>query len=392
MRAPQRGALSGLPVRLPFFRRPKFRDTWGSLVILAPSPGAFAPDAPVPHAASDDGLAARTDCDVLVNHGDGLLATASDAVERQYPIVVASECTNSGGGAPGGLDGCGLRLMGWAIPTNPEVQLAQQPLGLGRELHAEPMQFRELVSLHPFERVPGLDRIRSIHRHQQAIARQGEAGMPGASRHHVLLFAHRVDDAGVAIAVGQCHFATVADCNGAIVGQHVEVESGRKSDRPELAKALEAARKGRATLLIAKLDRLARNVAFIANLMDAGVDFVAVDQPFASRLTLHILAAVAEDEARRISERTKAALQAAKVRGVKLGSPIAAETAATARAAWSAQRRQQNSTTRTVIADIRRSGVVTLIGIAQVLESRGVKTPAGRSTWQPAQVSRLLAA
>jgi DNA invertase Pin-like site-specific DNA recombinase len=179
---------------------------------------------------------------------------------------------------------------------------------------------------------------------------------------------------------------------GAIVGQHVEVESGRKSDRPELAKALEAARKGRATLLIAKLDRLARNVAFIANLMDAGVDFVAVDQPFASRLTLHILAAVAEDEARRISDRTKAALQAAKARGVKLGSPIAATTAATARAAWSAQRRQQNSTTRTVIADIRRSGVVTLVGIAQVLEARGVKTPAGRSTWQPVQVSRLLAA
>jgi DNA invertase Pin-like site-specific DNA recombinase len=159
-----------------------------------------------------------------------------------------------------------------------------------------------------------------------------------------------------------------------------------------LAKALDAARKGKATLLIAKLDRLARNVAFIANLMDAGVDFVAGDQPFASGLTLHILAAVAEDEARRISERTKAALQAAKARGVRLGSPIAAETAAAARAAWSALRRQQNSTTRTVIADIRRSGVVTLVGIAQVLESRGVKTPAGRSTWQPAQVARMVAA
>ena len=102
---------------------------------------------------------------------------------------------------------------------------------------------------------------------------------------------------------------------GAIVGTYVEVESGKRSDRPELAKALQAARKGRAVLLIAKLDRLARNVAFISRMMDAGVDFVACDQPFASRLTLHILAAVAEDEARRISERTKAALQVAKARG-----------------------------------------------------------------------------
>jgi DNA invertase Pin-like site-specific DNA recombinase len=121
---------------------------------------------------------------------------------------------------------------------------------------------------------------------------------------------------------------------GAIVASFVEVETGKRSDRPELAKALEAARKAKATLLIAKLDQLARNVVFIANLMDAGVEFLACDQPFASRLTLHILA-VAEDEARRISERTKAALQAAKACGRKLGSPIAAKTIAKARAARS---------------------------------------------------------
>ena len=79
-----------------------------------------------------------------------------------------------------------------------------------------------------------------------------------------------------------------------------------RADRPELAKARQAARKGKATLLIAKRARLARNVAFIATMMEAGADFVACDQPYASRLTLHILVAVAEDEARRISERTKA--------------------------------------------------------------------------------------
>jgi DNA invertase Pin-like site-specific DNA recombinase len=178
---------------------------------------------------------------------------------------------------------------------------------------------------------------------------------------------------------------------GLIVASYVEVESGRKSNRPELAKALAAARKAKATLLIAKLDRLARNVAFIANLMDAGVDFVACDQPFASRLTLHILAAVAEDEARRISERTKAALKVAKARGIKLGSPIAAETAAKARAARSSYATKANATTRAVIVDIQRAGVSTLTAIAQELEVRGVRTPSGCSTWQPVQVSRLLA-
>ena len=155
---------------------------------------------------------------------------------------------------------------------------------------------------------------------------------------------------------------------------------------------MQAARKGKATLLIAKLDRLARNVAFIANLMDAGVEFLACDQPFASRLTLHILAAVAEDEARRISERTKAALQAAKARGRKLGSPIVVKTIAKARAARSAYTTKANATTLAVIREVQASGVNKLAAIARALQARGVKTPGGRSQWQPVQVSRLLAA
>jgi len=178
---------------------------------------------------------------------------------------------------------------------------------------------------------------------------------------------------------------------GAIVASFVEVETGKRSDRPELGRALCAARKGKATLLIAKLDRLARNVAFIANLMEADVEFLACDQPFASRLTLHILAAVAEDEARRISERTKAALQAAKARGQKLGSPVAQKTVAKARAARSAYAARANATTLAVIREVQKSGVSSLAGIARTLEARGVKTPGGRSQWQPVQVSRLLA-
>jgi DNA invertase Pin-like site-specific DNA recombinase len=105
---------------------------------------------------------------------------------------------------------------------------------------------------------------------------------------------------------------------GNIVAEFIEVETG-KSDRPELAKALAACRRHKARLVIAKLDRLSRNLAFIAALMDAGVEFIAVDNPHANKLTLHILAAVAQHEREMIAERTRAALQAAKARGTKLG-------------------------------------------------------------------------
>ena len=178
---------------------------------------------------------------------------------------------------------------------------------------------------------------------------------------------------------------------GAIQATYVEVESGKRSDRPKLQKALAAARKDRATLLIAKLDRLARNVAFIANLMDAGVEFSACAPPFASRLTLHILSAVAEDEARRTSERTKAALAAAKARGVQLGSPIARKTIPSARAARSNYAAEANAGTRKVVEDIRAAGIHTLAAIARALEARGIKTPAGKTRWQAVQVSRLMA-
>lgn len=105
-----------------------------------------------------------------------------------------------------------------------------------------------------------------------------------------------------------------------VVASFIEVESGKRNDRPELLEALELCRKRKATLVIAKLDRLGRNLAFIANLMESGVDFVCCDNPHANRLMLHMLAAFAEFERDLISKRTKDALAAAKAKGVHLGA------------------------------------------------------------------------
>lgn len=107
---------------------------------------------------------------------------------------------------------------------------------------------------------------------------------------------------------------------GNLIAEFVEVESGKIADRPQLQAAVATARRQRAVLVVARLDRLARSVAFTATLMESSVDFVCCDQPVANKLTLHILAAIAEHERAMISARTKDALKAAKARGVKLGS------------------------------------------------------------------------
>ena len=107
---------------------------------------------------------------------------------------------------------------------------------------------------------------------------------------------------------------------GEIAAEYAEIESGKKNDSPQLARALAVAKRIGAVLLIAKLDRLARNVAFIANLLEAGVELAAADMPEANRVLLHVMTAVAEHEAQAISDRTRrAALAAAKARGVALG-------------------------------------------------------------------------
>jgi DNA invertase Pin-like site-specific DNA recombinase len=174
-----------------------------------------------------------------------------------------------------------------------------------------------------------------------------------------------------------------------LVAQHTEVESGKRADRPELAKALAACRKHKAKLIIAKLDRLSRNLAFIATLMDSGVEFVAVDNPHANKLTIHILAAVAQHEREAISERTKAALAAAKARGKKLGGPRLAQARKRSLAARSAAADTFAANVRPIIEQIQASGVSSLRGVAKALNARGIRTARGRE-WTAVQVSNVL--
>lgn len=182
---------------------------------------------------------------------------------------------------------------------------------------------------------------------------------------------------------------------GGLVEEFTEIESGRRNDRPQLAAALAACRKHRATLLIAKLDRLARNVAFVANLMESGVEFVAVDMPMANRLTVHILAAVAEHEREMISARTKAALAAAKARGRRLGWSIEErreeQRQASRRGADSGRSRADAFAANVVpvVESIRASGIATLAGIADAMNARGIKTARG-GTWYPTTVKNVI--
>ncbi len=201
---------------------------------------------------------------------------------------------------------------------------------------------------------------------------------------------------GLGLEAQRAAVAAYAAASGhALVAEYVEVESGKRDDRPQLQAALAACRLHRATLVIAKLDRLARNVRFIAGVMDSGVDFVACDMPHANRLTLHLMAAMAEYEAAAISERTKAALAAAKARGVRLGNPngaAALRVGCREAAARSAAVRQQakadlQSQLRPLVASFEERELASSAAIARALNHRGVPSPTG-SLWYRQQVLR----
>ncbi|KAB0268500.1 resolvase [Microvirga brassicacearum] len=183
--------------------------------------------------------------------------------------------------------------------------------------------------------------------------------------------------------------------NWQLVDEIIEVESGKRSDRPKLAEALRLCRLHGATLIIAKLDRLARNVAFISNLMESGVEFTACDFPQANRLTVHILAAVAEHEAKMISDRTRGALAAAKARGVKLGGdrgnlPAVARQGAEASVIVRVRAALERSCDLApIIAELKAGGSVSFRQIASSLNARGICTARG-CNWNAVQVQRVI--
>ncbi|MBI3410368.1 MAG: recombinase family protein [Planctomycetes bacterium] len=206
-------------------------------------------------------------------------------------------------------------------------------------------------------------------------------------------------ESGLGIEAQRAAVEAYAKQNGAtLVMMYTEVESGKRADRPELARALAHARRIKATLVVAKLDRLARNVAFLSALMESKVPFVACDNPHANRLTLHILAAVAEAEALAISQRTKAALAAYKARGGKLGAQLDQCRNLTQQARKKGAERAGQAVARIAAeayADLApmmgawRAEGTTLQGIAARLNEEGHTTRRGKP-WNPVQVARVL--
>lgn len=190
--------------------------------------------------------------------------------------------------------------------------------------------------------------------------------------------------------------AFAASREARVLGRFTEVESGRKNDRPELEKALDLARLTGATLVIAKLDRLSRNAAFLLTLQASGVRFVACDMPEANDLTVGIMALVAEAEREAISRRTKEALAAAKARGVKLGNPNGAAAlrragkgGAPLREAVTANADSFAAELAPVLKALRREGHTTLRAVSEQLDARGIRTRRG-GRWHVSNVRNLL--
>lgn len=231
---------------------------------------------------------------------------------------------------------------------------------------------------------------------------QGQGGKTGNASPQRLVAYERVSTArqglsGLGLEAQRKVIGDFAAARGAeVLARFTEVESGRKADRPELAKALHLAKVTGSTLVIAKLDRLSRNAAFLLALRDSGVKFLACDMPEANDLTVGIMALVAEAEREAISRRTREALAAARSRGVKLGNPNGAASLRRAgkggvalRASVSANAAAFATDLAPVLADIRAAGHTSLRAIAAELTARGIRTRRG-GMWGVGNVRALL--
>lgn len=183
-------------------------------------------------------------------------------------------------------------------------------------------------------------------------------------------------------------YLTSIDCE--LLGSFEEVESGSVNKRPQLAKAIQLAKAQKAVLVIAKLDRLSRNAAFLLQLQDSKIDFIACDMPNADKFSVGILALLAQKEREMCSQRTKSALQVLKQKkGVKLGNPNAAKAWTKAVQAIKQGKKDFAATAIKTIREIQGTGVETLAKIADCLNKRGEKTARG-GTWTATAVKRVL--
>lgn len=182
-------------------------------------------------------------------------------------------------------------------------------------------------------------------------------------------------------------YLSTLDCE--LIGTFEEVESGANNKRPQLAAAIQLAKSNKAVLVIAKLDRLSRNAAFLLQLQDSGIDFVACDMPNADKLSVGIIALLAQRERQLISERTKAGLAVAKQRGATLGNPNAATAWTKAVHAIKERKQQFAAAAIKSIQEIQSTGVDTLSRIADCMNKRGEKTSRG-GTWTATAVKRVL--
>jgi DNA invertase Pin-like site-specific DNA recombinase len=178
------------------------------------------------------------------------------------------------------------------------------------------------------------------------------------------------------------------------VGEYVEVESGKRGDRPQLTLALARAKSMGATLVVAKLDRLSRSLSFVANLMESKVNFCACDvpqlnDPGQSRFLLGLMANIAEYEASMISARTKAALAAKKAQGAQFGSPTPKRGGAARAAQISAERAARDAVLLPVVREILAGGAVSVRELAAELNRRGIK-PARGAAWGVGAAHALL--